>query len=145
MVSIPSREDPRVFVCEETITFGDTNAEGTVSHNAYDRMLGKARERFGLEKIPNFREAVAARAFLLVTCTTHYDIHFSPTFGDKVTILVWVAEHGPASFILKAAFLVGDKTCADGYHRIAYARGDGNLEPLPDQLKQLLAHLCIKD
>lgn len=151
-MAIPSKDDPRVFKHKLTVTLGDTNAEGTVSHDAFARFFGHVRELFGLHYIPGFAEAVAAKAYLLTTHITHYEFNISPKFGDQLTILVWVSSHSVASFVLSAAFLIEnienneDQICATGYHEIVFSDPTtGKPQKLPTSFKELLNKLCIKE
>jgi len=149
VVKIPSKDDPRVFKHTLTVTLSDTNAEGTVSHDAFARFFGHVRELFALHYIPGFAEAVATRAYILTTHVTHYEFRMTPKFGDQLTIIMWISSYAAASFVLSAAFLIeGDekRLCATAYHEIVFTDPKtGKPQKFPALFRELLERFCIKD
>ena len=75
------------------ITLEETNIEGTVSHDHFARLFGKARELFALEGVPEFT-AEMGRTFLLQTCSASYEFKKNFHFGDIIVVRVRILRIG---------------------------------------------------
>ena len=121
------------------ITLEETNIEGTVSHDHYARLFGKARELFALEGIPEFT-AEMGRTFLLQTCSASYDFKKNFHFGDIMVVRVRILRVGNSSFEIGAEFIYAQskEICAIGKQAIVCTDLKGIPLKIPDALRAIL-------
>jgi len=86
------------------ITMAETNIEGTVSHDEFARLFGKAREMFMLEYLPEtFCEI--GKTILLHTRSASYDFQKNFRFGDLMIVKLRLLHIGNTSFEIGAEFI----------------------------------------
>ncbi|MDI6603488.1 MAG: thioesterase family protein [Patescibacteria group bacterium] len=121
------------------ITLEETNIEGTMSHDHYARLFGKARELFALEGIPEFTVDMG-KTFLLQTCNASYEFKKNFHFGDIVITRVRILRVGNSSFELGAEFINArsKEICATGKQTIVYTDLKGTPLKIPDTLRVIL-------
>jgi len=86
------------------ITMAETNIEGTVSHDEFARLFGKAREMFMLEYLPEtFCEI--GKTILLHTRSVSYDFQKNFRFGDLMIVRLRLLRIGNTSFEIGAEFI----------------------------------------
>lgn len=121
------------------ITLEETNIEGTVSHDHFARLLGKARELFALEGIPEFT-AEMGRTFLLQTCNASYEFKKNFHFGDIMIVRVRILRVGNSSFEVGAEFINArtKEICATGKQTLVYTDLKGVPLRIPEALRTIL-------
>jgi len=125
------------------VTFGDTNAEGNMSHDRYASLFGAIRELFALDFIPEFRESVG-KVFLLKTKRASYEYEKDFFFGDRILIRMWVGEINHASFVMLAEYIHEESGAAHAKAEqlIVYTNMEGKPRRIPPELKELLYFSC---
>jgi acyl-CoA thioesterase FadM len=86
------------------ITMTETNVEGTVSHDEFARLFGKAREMFMLEYLPETVREIG-KTILLHTRSASYDFQKNFQFGDLMIIRLRLLRIGNTSFEIGAEFI----------------------------------------
>lgn len=121
------------------ITFVELNPEGTVSHDKYATLFGKARELFALECFPVIIEQ-AGRDYFLHTRDAHYKYMKNFLFGDILLVRMRVSKVRKQIFQLKADFIhvTTDEIRAKGTQTIVCTDLEGNLIDIPDGLRKAL-------
>jgi len=121
------------------ITLAEINIEGTMSHDQFARIFGKARELFALECIPGFAASMG-RVFLLQTCSASYEFKKSFRFGDLMITRMRVLHVGNSSFELGGEFInaTTKEICATGKQVIIYTDLKSTPMNIPDNLRSIL-------
>jgi len=121
------------------ITFGETNIEGTVSHNFYATFFGKARELFAIDCLPGFTAEIG-RLYFLQTVNASYDFKKNFRFGDIMIVRIRVLRVGNSSFDLGVEFINfrTKEICATGKQVIIYTDLKGSPVKIPDNLRAAL-------
>jgi len=86
------------------ITLTETNVEGTVGHDQYAKLFGKAREMFILEHIPKAAGSMG-QTYFLQTRNASYDFRKNCRFGELMTVRLRVLKVGNSSFEIGAEFI----------------------------------------
>ena len=86
------------------ITLAETNIEGTVSHDEFARLFGKARELFILEYLPEIAVEMG-KSFLLQTKSAFYDFQKNCRFGELLTVRLRIIQIRNTSFEIGAEFI----------------------------------------
>ncbi|HOI96879.1 MAG TPA: acyl-CoA thioesterase [Candidatus Pacearchaeota archaeon] len=127
------------------ITFGELTVEGSVGHEHYARLFGKARELFGIECIPGFIDDVGKKYFLF-TCRAEYSFSDNIFFGDNIIVRVWVSKAGESSFTLDGEFINGQgKICATARHIIVYVDVATRQKGMPEWFKKNMENAIGKN
>jgi acyl-CoA thioesterase FadM len=121
------------------ITLAEINVEGTMSHDQFARLFGKARELFALECIPGFAASMG-RAYLLQTRNASYDFLKAVHFADMIIVRMRVTRVGNSSFELGGDFINSrtNEICATGKQVIIYTDLKGTPIDIPDTLRGIL-------
>lgn len=121
------------------ITLEETNIEGTVSHDQFARMFGKARELFALEGIPKFA-AQMGRSFFLQTISASYNFKKNFKFGNTVITRVRLLKIGNSSLEIGAEFINAQtqEVHATGSQIIVCTNLNGKPIRIPDELRLIL-------
>lgn len=132
----------KMYSYETTVTFHLTTQEQNVNHAKIPELFGIARERFGLDTIPNFQKDVGTK-YLLKTRTANYlylnDFHF----GEKMTIKMFVSEIDDISFTLIGLFLSNSTLKTIGEQKIIYANMNNLPERMPISFKSIIETIKI--
>ncbi len=127
-----------------TITFGELTIEGSVGHDHYSRIFGKARELFAIRCIPGFVKD-AGRIYFLFTRRAEYDFAKNLFFGDFVKTRVRIEKLGDSSFTIGGEFFnSADEICATARHVIVYVDRATGQKGMPEEFKRNLAGLMVK-
>ena len=123
------------------ITLAETNIEGTVSHDEFARLFGKARESFILEYLPEIAEMMG-KAFLLQTRNASYDFRKNCRFGELMIIRLRILRIGDTSFEIGAEFI-------NAQTKEVYAIGkqviiSTNLKGIPTKIPEKLRNTLLK-
>jgi acyl-CoA thioesterase FadM len=120
------------------ITLEETNLEGTVSHDQFARLFGKARELFGLERLPSLIDM--GRNYILHTYESHYKFRKNFYFGDTMITRIRVLSVKNSSFELGAEFINAQtgENHVTGKQIIACTKHNGNPIRIPDDLRKAL-------
>jgi len=140
LIGKPGRDDKGLFYdFYLRVTLAEINIEGTMSHDQFARLFGKARELYALECIPGFAASMG-RVFLLQTRNASYDFAKAVHFGDLLITKMRVLRVGNSSFELGGEF-INAKTkeiCASGKQVIIYTDLKGTPLNIPDGLRNIL-------
>jgi acyl-CoA thioesterase FadM len=131
------------YILEIPVTFGLTNHSGVVGHDRLVNIFGRARELFGLNRIPGFAKD-AGKKYLLKTGDATFHHFKSFGFGDIIRTVIDVAEVNGGSFIIRGRFL-NKKTkevYSEAFQKIAYTDIAGRPVRLPLWLKILIELSC---
>jgi acyl-CoA thioesterase FadM len=134
-----------------TITFGELNSEGTVDHDKYATLLGKARELFALECVPGFAEQVMNQEYLLHTRESHFRFNGNFRFGDGMIVRIRIAKVERVRFEVKADFIhvapdgiTADAILAEGSQVIVFTDLKGKAIRIPEGFKRALTEALPK-
>jgi acyl-CoA thioesterase FadM len=121
------------------ITLAETNIEGTVSHDQYARLFGKAREMFILENLPKAAVSMGQTHFLQ-TRSASYDFRKNCRFGELMIIKLRVLRVGNSSFEIGAEFFNEETKdiYAIGKQVIVCTDLKGSPIKIPDTLRTVL-------
>lgn len=127
------------------VTFGDTNRYGVVGHSKYANIFGKARELFGISRIPGFRRDIGKK-YLLKTVDAHYQHYEDFVFGDIIEAKVNVTRVNGASFCLQCLYFnqATKKIHAIVQQTIAYTDTTGRPRRMPYIFKKIIKSVEIK-
>ncbi len=127
------RDDKGLYFDYPTlITFGELTVEGSVGHDHYAKLFGKARELFGIECIPGFINDIGKKYFLF-TCHADYSFSENIFFADTVIVRVRLSKIGNSSFTLSGEFInQKNKVCATANHVIVYVDVATRQKGMPD-------------
>jgi len=121
------------------ITLTETNIEGTVSHDQYAKLFGKAREMFILEHIPKVAGSMG-QTYFLQTRNASYDFRKNCRFGELMIVRLRVLRVGNSSFEIGAEFINAQAkdVYATGKQVIVCTDLKGSPIKIPDVLKTFL-------
>lgn len=121
------------------ITLTETNVEGTVSHDQYARLFGKAREMFILENLPKAAVSMG-QTYFLQTRSASYDFRKNCRFGELMIVRLRVLKVGNSSFEIGAEFINAQTNdiYATGKQVIVCTDLNGSPIKIPDILKTVL-------
>jgi len=121
------------------ITLTETNIEGTVSHDQYARLFGKAREMFILEHIPKAAVSMG-QTYFLQTRSASYDFRKNCRFGELMIVRLRVLRVGNSSFEIGAEFIDAQAKdlYATGKQVIVCTDLKGSPMEIPDTLRTIL-------
>lgn len=121
------------------VTLTETNIEGTVSHDQYARLFGKARELFILEHLPKAAVSMG-QTYFLQTRSASYDFRKNCRFGELMIIRLRVLKVGNSSFEIGAEFIDTQTKdlYATGKQIIVCTNLKGSPIKIPDALKTIL-------
>jgi acyl-CoA thioesterase FadM len=127
------------------ITLTETNIEGTVSHDEFAKLFGKARELFILEYLPEIAAQIG-KTFLLQTRNAYYDFQKNCRFGELMIVRLRVLRVGDTSFEIGAEFLNAQtkETYAIGKQVIISTDLKGIPMKIPDRLRNILLKYLVK-
>lgn len=127
------------------ITLTETNIEGTVSHDEYARLFGKARELFILEYLPEIG-AEMGKTFLLQTKSASYDFQKSCRFGELMIVRLRTLRIGHTSFEIGAEFINAQtkEIYATGKQVIVSTDLKSNPIEIPVRLRDIISEYLIK-
>jgi len=127
------------------ITLTETNIEGTVSHDEFAKLFGKARELFILEYLPKIAVEMG-KTFLLQTRCASYDFQKSFRFGELMIVRLRTLRIGNTSFEIGAEFINAQtkETYATGKQVIISTDLKGVPIKIPDYLRNILSGYSIK-
>jgi len=127
------------------ITLTETNIEGTVSHDEFAKLFGKARELFILEYLPEIAGEMG-KTFLLQTRSASYDFQKSFRFGELMIVRLRTLRIGNTSFEIGAEFINAQtkETYATGKQVIISTDLKGVPIKIPDYLRNILSGYSIK-
>ena len=121
------------------ITIGELTIEGSMGHDQYAKLFGKARELLGIKCIPGFIRD-AGNKYKLMTVQANYSFKKNISFGDKIVISARITNIGTSSFVVSGEFknvATGD-VCCFVEHTIVYADVAGRAMPMPADFKRSL-------
>ncbi len=122
------------------VTLGEINVEGTMSHDQFAKLFGKARELFALEGIPEFTKEMG-RTFLLQTRSASYEFKKNFYFGDIIIVRVRILQVKNSSFEIGAEFIDAQtkEIRATGRQTIVYTNLKGLPLRIPDAFRVVLS------
>jgi len=127
------------------ITLAETNIEGTVSHDEFGRLFGKARELFILEYLPEIA-AEMGKTFLLQTRSASYDFRRNCRFGELMIVRLRTLRVGNTSFEIGAEFINAQtkEIYTTAKQVIISTDLKGVPMKIPDRLRNILLEYLIK-
>lgn len=127
------------------ITLTETNIEGTVSHDEFARLFGKARELFILEYFPEIAAGMG-KTFLLQTRSASYDFQKNCRFGELMTVRLRTLRVGNTSFEIGAEFIntQTNEIYTTGKQVIISTDLKGIPMKIPDRLRNSLLEYLVK-
>lgn len=140
-----SRQIPdyfKFFDYKTTVTFHLTTQEQNVNHAKIPELFGIAREYFGLEMIPDFKQDVGSK-YLLKTKTANYNYIKDFRFGEEITVRIFVTEVDDVSFSLIGLFISENNLKAIGEQKIVYADMSNKPQRMPAPFKNMIETICI--
>ncbi len=132
----------KFFEYKTTVTFHLTTQEQNVNHAKFAELFGIAREKFGLETIPNFKEDVGKK-YLLKTRHANYVYLKDFCFGETMHIKLFVSEIDDISFTLIGLFISSGILKTIGEQKIIYANINNEPERIPSSFKSMIESICI--
>jgi acyl-CoA thioesterase FadM len=132
----------KLYEFETTITFHLTTQEQNVNHAKIPELFGIARERFGLDNIPNFKTDIGTK-YLLKTRTANYQYLKDFYFGEKMTIKMFVADIDDVSFTLIGLFFSDNTLKTIAEQKIIYANMNNLPERMPTSFKNVIESALI--
>ena len=132
----------KMYHFETIVTFHLTTQEQNVNHAKIPELFGIARERFGMDNIPNF-QAEGGRKYLLKTRSANYLYLKDFCFGEKITIKMFVADIDDISFTLIGLFLSNGTLKTIGEQKIIYANMNNMPERMPIAFKSVFETVLI--
>ncbi len=123
----------------ETLRFGDVDANGHINNIAYLVLFENARVTYIASHVRFMRERG------LSTVVAHLDIDFKRQmyFPGTVRAGARLIEVRRSSFVLGQAIFDADGGCVASGHAVvvAYDPASGRGQPIPDDVRRLLAHI----